>query len=36
MNASHCYMQTPPWIRGLTDYFDDDWFCIANIIPRLN
>ncbi len=36
MNASHCYMQNPPWTRGLTNYFDDDWLCIANIVPRLN
>ncbi len=36
MNALHCCRWTLPWTKGLTNYFDVDWLCIENIIPRLD
>jgi hypothetical protein len=36
MNAPHYCMQILPWTRSLTNYLNDDWLCITNVIPRLD
>jgi hypothetical protein len=36
MNASHCCMHILPWTRSLTNYLNDDWLYITNIVPRLD
>jgi len=36
MNALCCYSLTLPWPKVLTNYFDDNWLCIINIIPKLD
>ncbi len=36
MNALCYYKQTLPWPKVLTNYLDDNWLCIVNIVPRLD
>jgi hypothetical protein len=34
MNALCYCRQTLPWLKNLTNYFDDNWLCIVNIAPK--
>ncbi len=34
-NELCCYKQIPPWTKGLTNYFYENWLCNANTIPKL-
>jgi hypothetical protein len=36
MNALCCCSQTLPWPKVLTNYFDDNWLCIVNIILKFD
>jgi hypothetical protein len=36
MNALCCYKQTLPWPKILTNYRQDNWLCIIDMVPRLD
>jgi hypothetical protein len=36
MNAPCCFKKNPPWLKGLTNYFDDNQLCNANIVLRVD
>jgi hypothetical protein len=36
MNALWCAQQTLLWPKVLTNYLDDNWLCIINIVSRLD
>ncbi len=36
MNAPCCCKKTLPWSKGLTNYFDDNQLCNANIAVRFD